>query len=116
SNVLKINPLKIGYISLVFNSSLGVFRKLEEQAKAAQKLSLPLSVVWITTEHNEMAKASKNVDVRLISHSNNFQFRVKQVQELNKCASKYDVVFVRYPMMDPVIYTLCFPNTIGITE
>ena len=107
---------RVAYISLVFSSSEGVYRKLLEQAEAARKLSLPFDVVWITTERNTMASQASGIRSVLVPQTSKLGFRVRQVQAFNRISGEYDAVFLRYPTIDPILLALCSPRSVAISE
>src|SRR3954468_793752 len=116
SHLSPMNQARVAYVSLVFHSTHGVLRKLNEQAEACKKASLPFEIVWITSDQNDVARQNSSIRTVQIRHKSSLEFRVKQVRHLNRLAREYDPIFLRYPLVDPVFLALFSPRTIAISE
>jgi hypothetical protein len=107
---------KIAYVSVVFNNTEGVLRKLREQADACKRASLPFDVVWIASSKHPAVAQPGAIRIVPIRHRNKFDFRVKQIIELNRITQQYDAIILRYPVIDPVLLALFSPKCPVISE
>lgn len=107
---------RVAYVTMVFSSSEGVYRKLLEQAQACRRLGLPFDIVWISTERNTMLRDGVGIRTVPIRHQSKLQFRIRQVREFNRITSEYDAVFLRYPTVDPILLALCSPRCLAVSE
>jgi hypothetical protein len=107
---------RVAYVSLVFRCTEGVLRKLNEQAVACKAIGLSFDVVWITSDQSPAANRSSPVTIIRIRHRSKLEFRIKQILQLNRITRQYDVIFLRYPLVDPIFFVLFSPGCAVVSE
>ncbi len=100
--------MNIAYINLAPSNfkrrSHSILSKINMQAKVAKELSLPFDFFWLPRETYPEDDQYPNLKINPVGGSNPISVRLRQCRAIKELLKRYDLLLLRYPLIDPVLY------------
>ncbi len=100
--------MRIAYINLAPSNfkqrSHSILSKINMQAKVAKELGLPFDFYWLPKQTYPGDDRYTHLHIKPVGGGNPISVRLRQCRAIKELIEQYDLLLLRYPLIDPVMF------------